>query len=213
MEQVTVADIFGMFPSVRIDFPSFFQIAPVNAPRYYTVSSSHKFSPHTVSITLGLREVKGKPLPRCSSYLAALAPGTDSVRASFLRSSFVFPYHDRRPIMLVSAGTGIAPFRAFIQDLEYEQDLGKGADDGAKDGVVEPSQQQQRRRAFLFYGCRSPGTDFLYSSDIKRALADGILDQVHIEFSESADESSSSVRPKRVRRRRSCAWTETSENL
>lgn len=206
MEQVTIADIFGMFPSVRIDFPSFFQIAPANAPRYYTVSSSHKFSPHTVSITLGLREVEGKPLPRCSSYLAALAPGKDTVRASFLRSSFVFPYHDRRPIMLVSAGTGIAPFRAFIQDLEYEQEqrLAKAAADSTEHGEVEPS-QQQRRRAYLFYGCRSPGTDFLYASDIERAQADGILDQVHIEFSESADESSSSVRPKRVRRGRSRA--------
>lgn len=194
-EQVTIADILGMFPSVRIDFPSFFQIAPLNSPRYYTVSSSHKFLPHTVSITLGLREVEEKPLPRCSSYLASLAPGKDVVRASFLRSSFVFPYHDRRPIMLVSAGTGIAPFRAFLQDLEYERDLDGGAN-GNDDGA---SKLQQRRRAYLFYGCRSPGTDFLYASDIERARSEGVLDEVHVEFSAATNGSSSDSHRKRVR--------------
>lgn len=185
-----MVDIFDMFPSLQLDFESFYQFAPPNAPRYYTVSSSHKFSPGTVSITLGLRELASKPLPRCSSYLSALTPGEDSVRASFLRSSFVFPYHDRRPVMLVSAGTGIAPFRAFLQDLQYEHQLA---------GDIEYDTRESRcRHAYLFYGCRAPETDYLYADEIQRALDDGVLDQVHVEFSDGAKRTESSA-SKRVR--------------
>ncbi|KAF1775039.1 Histidine phosphatase superfamily [Phytophthora cactorum] len=171
----TVADIFDRFPSVRLSFAEFFQIAPPTAPRYYTVSSSRQFAPDAVSITLGLRKTDTLPLPRCSSYLAMLKPG-DAIRASFYQSSFVFPFHDHRPIMLISAGTGIAPFRAFLQDLEHEND----------------TSPHQHRPAYLFYGCREASVDFLYGEELQRARDDGVLDQLHVEFSGESD------KPKRV---------------
>ncbi|OWZ21135.1 hypothetical protein PHMEG_0004349 [Phytophthora megakarya] len=175
-EHITVADILDRFPSVRLSFAEFFQIAPPNAPRYYTVSSSRQFDPDTVSITLGLRKTDTLPLPRCSSYLAMLKPG-DSIRATFYQSSFVFPFHDHRPIMLISAGTGIAPFRAFLQDLEHE-------------GESSPHLQ---RAAYMFYGCREASLDFLYAEDLERARDFGVLDQLHVVF--SGDKG----RPKQVR--------------
>ncbi|GMF26046.1 unnamed protein product [Phytophthora lilii] len=175
-QHATIADVFDRFPSVRLSFAEFFQIAPPNAPRYYTVSSSRQFVPEAVSITLGLRKTDVLPLPRCSSYLAMLKPG-DSIRASFYQSSFVFPFHDHRPIMLISAGTGIAPFRAFLQDLEHEN-------------VSSP---HKRRPAHLFYGCREKDVDFLYAEELQRARDSGVLDQLHVEF------SGDSVKPKRVR--------------
>ncbi|GMF49948.1 unnamed protein product [Phytophthora fragariaefolia] len=147
-------------------FAEFFQIAPSNAPRYYTVSSSRQYVPDTVSITLGLRKSDALPLPRCSSYLATLKPG-DCIRASFYQSSFVFPFHDHRPIMLISAGTGIAPFRAFLQDLEHE----------------DSASPHQHRPAYLFYGCREKDIDFLYAEEFQRARDSGVLDQLHVEFS------------------------------
>ncbi|KAG7388274.1 hypothetical protein PHYBOEH_007911 [Phytophthora boehmeriae] len=166
-QHTTIADIFDRFPSVRLSFEEFFQFAPLNAPRYYTVSSSRLYVPDTVSITLGLRESKSQPLPRCSSYLAKLKPGKDCIRASFYESSFVFPFHDHRPIMLISAGTGIAPFRAFLQDLEHERD----------------SWGRERRLAYLFYGCRNPSTDFLYGEELQKARNNGALDQLNVVFS------------------------------
>ncbi|TMW56681.1 hypothetical protein Poli38472_006691 [Pythium oligandrum] len=165
----TLVDILDMFPSIHLDFASFYQFAPVNAPRYYTVSSSRRLFPDTVSITLGLRKTETQPIPRCSSYLTSLHPGIDSVRATFLQSSFVFPRHDRRPLMLISAGTGIAPFRAFLQDLEHEQEL---------------SSEQNHRVAYVFYGCRRPDIDYLYQDDLHRAQSKGYVDQLYIEFSE-----------------------------
>ncbi|KAG2764769.1 hypothetical protein PC129_g1637 [Phytophthora cactorum] len=169
-QHATVADIFDRFPSVRLSFAEFFQIAPPTAPRYYTVSSSRQFAPDAVSITLGLRKTDTLPLPRCSSYLAMLKPG-DAIRASFYQSSFVFPFHDHRPIMLISAGTGIAPFRAFLQDLEHEND----------------TSPHQHRPAYLFYGCREASVDFLYGEELQRARDDGVLDQLHVEFSGESD--------------------------
>ncbi|KAL4144367.1 hypothetical protein PRNP1_013500 [Phytophthora ramorum] len=168
-QHTTIADIFDRFPSVHLSFAEFFQIAPPNAARYYTVSSSRQFSPDSVSITLGLRKTNTQPLPRCSSYLAMLKPG-DSIRASFYQSSFVFPFHDQRPIMLISAGTGIAPFRAFLQDLEHE-------------GGPSPN---QHRPAYLFYGCRETSVDFLYAEELQHARESGVLDQLHVEFSDDS---------------------------
>lgn len=180
---VSVADIFDRFPSLRLSFDVFFDLAPRNAPRYYTVSSSRRFFPDRVSITLGLKKRAAQPDPRCSSYLAALEPGRDTVRAAFFRSSFVFPRQDRRPIMLVSAGTGIAPFRAFLQDLQHEREMEKLED------------ASSHRKAYLFYGCRSPAVDFLYGDEIQDALAAGVLDELYVEF------SSNEQQPKRVRAR------------
>lgn len=170
-QHVTIADIFDRFSSVRLSFAEFFQIAPPTAPRYYTVSSSRQYVPDIVSITLGLRKTDTQPLPRCSSYLAKLKPG-DAVRASFYQSSLVFPFRDHRPIMLVSAGTGIAPFRAFLQDLEHEND----------------TSQQEHRPAYLFYGCRKASVDFLYGEELQRARDSGVLDQLHVEFSGERDQ-------------------------
>ncbi|ETN04502.1 hypothetical protein PPTG_15144 [Phytophthora nicotianae INRA-310] len=170
-QHVTVADIFDRFPSIRLSFAEFFQNAPPTAPRYYTVSSSRQFVPDIVSITLGLRKTDAQPLPRCSSYLAMLKQG-DAIRASFYQSSFVFPFHDRRPIMLISAGTGIAPFRAFLQDLEHEND----------------TSPHHHRPAYLFYGCREASVDFLYGEELQRARDSGVLDKLHVEFSGENDQ-------------------------
>ncbi|KUF95362.1 Chaperone protein ClpB1 [Phytophthora nicotianae] len=170
-QHVTVADIFDRFPSIRLSFAEFFQNAPPTAPRYYTVSSSRQFVPDIVSITLGIRKTDAQPLPRCSSYLAMLKQG-DAIRASFYQSSFVFPFHDRRPIMLISAGTGIAPFRAFLQDLEHEND----------------TSPHHHRPAYLFYGCREASVDFLYGEELQRARDSGVLDKLHVEFSGENDQ-------------------------
>lgn len=105
-----------------------------------------------------------------------LKPG-DAIRASFYQSSFVFPFHDHRPIILISAGTGIAPFRAFLQDLEHEGD----------------TSPHRHRPAYLFYGCREASVDFLYAEELQHARDSGVLDQLHVLFSGDSD------RPKQVR--------------
>lgn len=196
--EVTVADIFDRFPSLRLTFAAFFQFAPLNAPRYYTVSSSRRFSPATVSLTLGLKKREAQPVPRCSSYLATLEPGKDAIRASFFHSSFVFPAQDRRPILLVSAGTGIAPFRAFLQDLEHEREseqllTSTVSASGGHSAVNLEEDGGAHRNAYLFYGCRSPEVDFLYSDEMQRAYESQVLDRLHVVFSSVPDQ------PKRVR--------------
>ena len=79
--------------------------------------------------------------------------------------------------MLISAGTGIAPFRAFLQDLEHE----------------DKTSPHRHRPAYLFYGCREASVDFLYGEELERARESGVLDQLHVTFSDDGD------RPKRVR--------------
>lgn len=200
--EVTVADLFDRFPSLRLSFTAFYQFAPLNAPRYYTVSSSRRFSPKTVSLTLGLKKRETQPVPRCSSYLATLEPGRDAIRASFFHSSFVFPAQDRHPILLVSAGTGIAPFRAFMQDLEHERadeqllTMSSAVSTSGRHSAVAVEDREEdggaHRNAYLFYGCRSPEVDFLYSDEMQRAFEAQVLDQLHVVFSSAKNQ------PKRV---------------
>lgn len=83
--------------------------------------------------------------------------------------------------MLVSAGTGIAPFRAFLQDLQHERE------------EEELEDASSHRKAYLFYGCRSPAVDFIYSDELQDALAAGVLDRLDVAFSSNGHE------PKRVR--------------
>jgi cytochrome P450/NADPH-cytochrome P450 reductase len=102
----------------------------------------------------------------CSSYLAERPRGS-SVWA-FVRdtgSSFRPPRNPRTPMILVGPGTGIAPFRGFLQD---RLDLQEG-------GV-------QVGRSLLFFGCRHPDHDFLYRDEL-RAFADAGVTQLVCAFS------------------------------
>ncbi|TDH67179.1 hypothetical protein CCR75_009735 [Bremia lactucae] len=168
-QNLTVVDIFSHFSSIRLNFADFFQIVPRNATRYYSISSSRRLFPDTFSITLGLQKADTLPIPRCSSYLAMLKQG-DVVRASFRPSSFVYPVHDHRLMMFISSGTGIAPFRAFLQDLKHEVD----------------ASVPKLRSAYLFYGCREASRDFLYGEELQSALNSKVLDQLHVEFSDES---------------------------
>lgn len=93
-----------------------------------------------------------------SSHLAALQPGDPiyvSVRSS--NNKFHLPEDSQNmPIILVAAGTGVAPFRGFIQERAAIM-LQKGG------GGARPL-----ARALLYYGCREPGRDDLYSDEFAK---------------------------------------------
>ena len=72
------------------------------------------------------------------------------------------------PIILVGPGTGIAPFRAFWQELEYKAKH--------RNGTKLPE-------VVLYTGCRSPQEDFLFQDEIQKCHGQGILSKVYCAFS------------------------------
>ena len=156
----------------------FLELVPLLSPRYYSISSAPEAAPGECSITVGV--VKGPALSgkgefrgTCSNYLAGLSPG-EQFRAVVRKPAvdFRLPTDPQTPIIMVGPGTGIAPFRAFLQRL-----------DGLKAGGEVIGD------AMLFYGCRHPDRDYLYREEMQDYARRGIA-EVHAAFSRTDGERS-----------------------
>ena len=92
-----------------------------------------------------------------SVYLHGLAPG--DVIDAFIRSHPDFRPARRRPLILIGAGTGVAPLAGFIQ------------------------RNKPSRPAYLLFGARHPESDFLYRRQLEKALEEGRLSSLTMAFS------------------------------
>jgi cytochrome P450/NADPH-cytochrome P450 reductase len=102
----------------------------------------------------------------CSNYLADRRPG-DTVHALIreTKAGFRLPEDPARPIIMIGPGTGLAPFRGFLQERASQKATGK---------TLGP--------AMLFFGCRHPEQDFLYADELK-GFADEHICELHVAFS------------------------------
>ncbi|KAK0618291.1 cytochrome P450 [Bombardia bombarda] len=111
-----------------------------------------------------------------SSYLASLLPGA-RLRCFVRRTSVPFrlPVDPKTPVIMVAAGTGIAPMRAFIQDRAAIA----AARPGGAEAVLGP--------AVLYYGCRDYEEDYLYREELKGWEGVGVV-KVRVACSKRAEE-------------------------
>jgi sulfite reductase (NADPH) flavoprotein alpha-component len=141
-------------------------------PRLYSISSSPNAHPGQVHLTVGAvryelagRERKGV----CSTFLAdRVVPGESRVGV-FVHSNKAFrlPASGDTPIVMVGPGTGIAPFRAFLQERRASAARGKN---------------------WLFFGDRRGTTDFLYRDELLAFKNDGLLTQLDLAWSRDQQE-------------------------
>lgn len=139
--------------------------------RLYSISSSFTANPDEVHLTIGAvryeangREHKGV----CSCYVAErLEPG-DHVSV-FVQSNgnFKLPENPDTPIIMIGPGTGVAPFRAFMQEREEQGASGK---------------------SWMFFGDQHFVTDFLYQTEWQKWLKDGVLTRMDVAFSRDTEE-------------------------
>jgi sulfite reductase (NADPH) flavoprotein alpha-component len=104
----------------------------------------------------------------CSTYLADRIE-IDSEVSVFIEKNpaFKLPENEETPVILVGAGTGIAPFRAFLQHREAKNQKGK---------------------TWLFFGERRFHSDFLYQVEWQKLLKDGYLEKIDVAFSRDQKE-------------------------
>ena len=156
--------------SCSLNIFEFLQVAQPLRPRYYSTSSSpliHGENVAHVTVGLEITRVAGMPgrvfVGLSSRYVHALREG-DRVSV-FHDSADGFHLQDdvAKPMIFVSAGTGFAPMRAFLWErLAMSRAGGRLAE------------------AALFNGMRSRAIDYLYSDEIERFAAEGVLDHVHV---------------------------------
>jgi cytochrome P450/NADPH-cytochrome P450 reductase len=173
--RLTLLELFERHPSTPYDLALLLSLRPVLRPRYYSISSSPRLMPTSCSITAGGHSFVSKSGRSydgvASSYLARLQPG------SWLRllvkdtgSAFRLPDDPKVGLLLVAAGTGLSPFRGFLQERAALQ----------RSGV-------ELGECILYFGCRHSEQDFIYRDELEAYLESKVLTGLHVAFSREAD--------------------------
>ncbi len=167
----SVFDLLEEHPACELPFHAYLEMLSLLAPRYYSISSSPSGDASRCSVTVGVVEgpaSSGRGVYKgiCSNYLASRREG-ETVQATVreTKAGFRLPDDPSVPIIMVGPGTGLAPFRGFLQERAALE---------AKGAKLGP--------AMLFFGCRHPDQDFLYADELKAFEASGIT-ELHTAFS------------------------------
>lgn len=154
------------FPGIRPDPEAFVESLDQLKLRYYSIASSLKAAPGRVALTVNHVRYVANGRSRQgvgSSWLAERAPVGAPLRAFIQQAPhFKLPEDDSAPIIMVGPGTGIAPFRAFLQERRA-----KGA----------------KGPAWLFFGHRHETEEFFYKEDLEAFQKDGVLRRLSLAWS------------------------------
>ncbi len=165
-------------------------------PRLYSIASSQKRVGEEVHLTLGLVEYEAfgsRHVGAASNYLATRAAEQDTVEV-FIEANdrFRLPKDPSRDIIMIGPGTGVAPFRAFVQER---------AEIGASG------------RNWLFFGEQHFRTQFLYQVEWQEAVKKGTLHRIDLAFSRDQGQKVYVQNRLREKGREVYAWLEGGAHL
>ena len=164
-----VLDLLHEFPA-RLTATEFLELLRPLPPRLYSISSSQQAVEDEVHITVSRVRYENKGRERygaCSNFLADRLQVDDEVLIYIDKNpNFRLPANGT-PIIMVGAGTGIAPYRAFLQQRESVNLKGK---------------------SWLFFGERRFSSDFLYQVEWQKHLKKGYLEKIDLAFSRDQEE-------------------------
>lgn len=167
----SLVDIIERYPPKANEIHRLIEILPIIKPRPYSICSSPKQDSSTVQICVGVVEdsfENGKIYQGVSShYLKTLLDENNPSAFVFTEpadASFDVPADDNQSMILISAGTGFAPMRSFLQERKARNAKGKN---------------------FVFFGCRSETIDWLYSDELLEYQKSGLITDMFVGFSRS----------------------------
>lgn len=165
IEARQIFDIVAQNPA-KLDAQVFVDCARKLQARLYSIASSQSEVEEEVHLTVGLVEFDAfdsEHLGGCSGYLARRAEDGSAIKVFVEHNdNFRLPSDDNTPVIMVGPGTGIAPFRAFLQERDA-----RGADG----------------KNWLFFGNPHFTQDFLYQVEIQGYVKSGLLNKVDLAFS------------------------------
>jgi sulfite reductase (NADPH) flavoprotein alpha-component len=166
LEQREFVDLLAEFPSARLSAQEFVDHLRKLMPRLYSIASSSRVHPSDVHLTVAIVRYETNHRERvgvCSTFLSDRAQvGTTQVPVFVSDSHFGPPEDGTKDCIMVGPGTGIAPFRAFMQDRVATGATG---------------------RNWLFFGDQKRGTDFLYEEEWQAFLDKQQLTRLDTAFS------------------------------
>ncbi|KAI9142116.1 cytochrome P450 [Paraphysoderma sedebokerense] len=193
----TVVDLLEAFPDVNIPLDSLLHSLNRLSPRRYSIANSPLANPRLISLCVNVvhdvHSVTGKSyLGLSSGYLSRLplsSPLKGAVRGC--SSTFKLPDDPSMPIILISSGTGFAPFRSFLQERAFKNLVCK-----TKGGVAT---------THVYFGCRNEN-EYLYKDEIMNWKDTGIISEVRVAFSRQQDATKQYVQDK-IQQHREEIWT------
>lgn len=164
-----IADLLSDFPA-KLSAQELINILRPLQPRLYSIASSPKANPGELHLAVGVVEYQHGGRTRrgtCSGYLSEIDGNKDKIPVFIEKNpNFRLPENDETPIIMVGAGTGVAPYRAFVQHRE---------------------QSAKRGKSWLLFGNRNFETEFLYQAEWHKFMKTGALTKMDVAFSRDTD--------------------------
>lgn len=168
-KRTTIADLLAAHsPNITVPFSTFLSLLPPLSPRHYSISSSSLAHPHSCSLTYSVIDAPALSAPStrflgvAGSYMRSLSAGDAVLVAVRPTNPYFRPPADpeRTPVVMVAAGSGLAPFRGFAQER----------------AVLIREGGRKLAPALLFVGCRDSAMDRLYAEEVDGWARDGVVD-------------------------------------
>jgi len=161
-----IIDLLHGHPAAKFAPTEFIALLKKLQPRLYSISSSPKAHPGEVQLCVGVVRYDSLGRARkgvCSTFLAERVPPGGAVPVFVHHNkNFRPPANPDAPMIMVGPGTGIAPFRAFLEERRASGAKGKN---------------------WLFFGDQRAATDYLFREEIETMQGDGTLHRLDLAFS------------------------------
>ncbi|MFB9585830.1 bifunctional cytochrome P450/NADPH--P450 reductase [Streptomyces goshikiensis] len=163
----SLVDLVEEHPALRgrLPWPVLLELLEPLRPRHYSISSSPSAGPERADLMISLLEAPhrsgrdGVFRGTGSSYLHRVRPGdTVLARVQPCREAFRVPHDERTPVIMIGAGTGLAPFRGAIADRRALRAAG---------AELAP--------ALCYFGCDHPEVDYLHRAELEDADREGAV--------------------------------------
>lgn len=170
-DECDILDLLQLAPSAKVDGPQFVAALGPIKPRLYSIASSLRAHPEEVHLTIAkvTYEHAGRLRKGVASTMFADRLCANDVVRVFIHTAtdFTVPADPAAPMIMVGPGTGVAPFRAFLEERAATGASGKN---------------------WLFFGDQHSTTDFLYEDEFEEFIQRGVLTRLDTAFSRDQDE-------------------------
>lgn len=171
LENHDLLDVVNDYGLQGVDLEAFTSLLRKMPARLYSIASSYQANPEEVHLTIGAVRYQAGGRERsgvCSVQVAERVEAGDTLKIYVHRNqNFRLPEDTNTPIIMIGPGTGIAPFRAFMEERD---ELG-----------VEG-------KSWLFFGDQHYVTDFLYQVEWQQWVKQGVLTNIDLAFSRDQEE-------------------------
>ncbi|XP_070571456.1 NADPH--cytochrome P450 reductase-like isoform X2 [Ptychodera flava] len=172
-DQRDILTILQDLPSVKPPLDHLCELLPRLQARFYSISSSPKLHPESIHVTAVLVDYR----TRTGRYAKGVAttwlktkipngPQKPTVPIYVRKSQFRLPFKPTTPVIMVGPGTGLAPFRGFIQERHHSKEQGKDMGE-----------------TVLYFGCRHKAQDFIYQEELEKYHNENSLTELNLAFS------------------------------